>query len=122
SDWWFRRTLSSGDAYDIYHATGNDYVDDLGRLPRGCRRVLTVHDMIHEVWFKDHADAEPAREAKRRAVEQSDLVICVSQATKRDMIRILGTDESKIRVIYHANPLTAPGDGPRPVQRPYLLF
>lgn len=65
------------------------------------KRVLTVHDMIHEKFASPHFLWDRASKYKLLAVNRADHIICISEATKRDLIDLFGVDEEKISVIYH---------------------
>ena len=58
-----------------------------------CKRILTVHDLIHEIYFNDYN--------KKKALMNIDKIICVSKKTKKDLINLYGVNEKKIDVIYH---------------------
>ena len=65
--------------------------------------VVTIHDLA---FFKfPEIFATPAHESFRRQIKislaQADRVICVSEATKRDSINILGVPASNIDVVRH---------------------
>jgi glycosyltransferase involved in cell wall biosynthesis len=112
----FRR-FAARNAPDVYHTT---YYEDPVRALRA-KRVVTVHDMIHEIFPADFPRDRTA-EHKRIAVERADQIIAVSESTKRDLIRLLRTPPEKIRVIYHGNSLRSPGGEDVPVTGPYVLF
>lgn len=67
----------------------------------GAARVVTVHDMIHELFSKEFSNADRTPERKRTAVARCDHVICISESTKRDLVKILGVTDSKISVVHH---------------------
>jgi glycosyltransferase involved in cell wall biosynthesis len=67
-----------------------------------CPVVVTVYDMIHELFPESFSNRVDTRGAKRAAVHRADHVICISENTKRDLMRILGVPEQKISVIYLA--------------------
>jgi glycosyltransferase involved in cell wall biosynthesis len=63
-------------------------------------RVLTVYDMIHEM-FAEYFKHDPHTTiAKRAAVLRADHVICISESTRRDVIRLFGVDERKTSVVH----------------------
>ncbi len=112
----FQRFASKSHA-DIYHPT---YYDDPYPGFRR-RRVLTVYDMIHEL-FPDNFPRDSTAEHKRLAVRKADRIIAISEATKRDLIRILGTPSEKIQVVHLANSLrSSPGQRILSLA-PYFLF
>lgn len=83
---------------DIVHET---YFFPYRLGPRRARRVLTIYDMIHEKFassFFSRADKTPRYKAQ--AAERADHVICISEATRRDAIEILGLHPDKTSVIH----------------------
>ncbi len=100
---------------------------------KGIPFVLTVHDMIHEIyghgsksWFS--LDAQVV-ENKRFLAESADAVITVSENTRLDLLRFCpDLDPNKIHVIHHGNSMR-PGqlddsnvDSPNIPKSQYLLF
>jgi glycosyltransferase involved in cell wall biosynthesis len=70
---------------------------------KGILNILTVHDFTHE---KGLASAWPVSllntRLKKNSIARADGVICVSEATKRDLLQYYpDTPEDKIRVILH---------------------
>lgn len=80
---------------DIYHHT---YY--LANYAKGMANVITVYDMIHELYPSDFHPSDKTQENKRQAITQADHIICISQATKKDLMRILNIPEAKISVVY----------------------
>lgn len=72
------------------------------RLPvnRNHNIVTTVHDFTYELY-----NSGPAlwvhRWQKNRAIRASDLVICVSENTARDLMRFVPVPENKIRIVHN---------------------
>jgi glycosyltransferase involved in cell wall biosynthesis len=63
--------------------------------------VLTVHDMIHELfpeYFSPHDHFVPF---KRTTITRADHIIAISESTKRDLQHIFNIPEEKISVVYH---------------------
>lgn len=81
--------------YDIVHLTWNArYLNDVckGKL------VVTIHDMIHELFMKN---ATIEIRNKKRAIEDSTLIVADSYSTKNDILSIYPyVDEEKIKVVY----------------------
>jgi glycosyltransferase involved in cell wall biosynthesis len=81
---------------------------------RGAKRIVTVHDMIPELmpYTRRRLDLLTL---KRRYVDTADHVICVSEATKRDLLEVYGPIEAPISVVHHGvdSRFTA-GDAPLP--------
>lgn len=88
--------------FDIFHPT---YYDDYFLPFLGSRPfVLTIHDMIHELYPELLNDFETIRR-KSLLAKKAAHIIAVSENTKKDIINILGTPKEKISVIYHSNSL-----------------
>lgn len=85
----------------------NDFSDDIifhsthYRLPnRKVKTVTTVHDFTYELYR--HGPARWMHSwQKFRAIRNSDLVICVSHNTAKDLMRFCPIDEKKIRVVHN---------------------
>jgi glycosyltransferase involved in cell wall biosynthesis len=116
--------------HDLIHTTFYDPVALVGR--RGAALAVTLHDMIPELF----PSLFPARglygraitrrwiQGKRRLCERADLVLAVSEHTKRDAVRLYGLDPDKIVVVHHGVSLAADYDVPPVAYLParYLLF
>lgn len=112
-----RRIMRRGN-YDIIHPT--DY--NLEALKYNVRpMVITAHDLIHkrlEGWFKPQTI-----ENIDRCIMNADALIAISQATKNDMVKYYGIDESRISVVYHGyTPVENLRGGESPVDGRYILF
>ena len=66
----------------------------------GARRVVTVHDMIPELLPKTRRRLDFLT-LKRRYVMTADHVICVSEATRQDLLRCYGPIPAPITVVHH---------------------
>lgn len=74
----------------------------------GVPRVVTVHDMIPELFPASERRLDRITD-KRRFVESADHVICVSHSTRDDLLRIYGDIQVPISVIPHGvDPIFAP--------------
>ncbi len=108
-------------APDIYHIT---YYDRIPFHFRKTKIVVSVYDMIHEL-FPNEYDIK-ASILKKECISKADLVICISENTKLDLIRLFGIDKTKIHVIYlgFANFLEASNkiSTPEVLNKSYILF
>lgn len=88
--------------FDIFHPTYYDdyFLDYLGNKPF----VLTIHDMIHEIYPELFNERETQKK-KALLAKKAAHIIAVSEKTKKDIRDILEVSEDKISVIYHANSL-----------------
>jgi glycosyltransferase involved in cell wall biosynthesis len=90
--------MMSGSNPDIIHET---YYAAKSIGSNKARRIVTVHDMIHEKFSSVLDRNNSFAIIKAMAIRRADHIICVSQNTKKDLIEILGIDESKVSTIYH---------------------
>jgi glycosyltransferase involved in cell wall biosynthesis len=92
-----KKALSKQD-FDIFHPTYYDpyFLKHLNKKPF----VLTIVDMIHEIFPQIFPKVDATSENKRILAEEASKIIAISDNTKYDIIRFFGIDESKISVIY----------------------
>lgn len=69
-------------------------------IGHGRKRVLTVYDMIHELFPAEFANTAPMTAAKRVAVARADHVICISESTRQDLTRLFGVDPARTSVVH----------------------
>ncbi|MBE0417862.1 MAG: glycosyltransferase family 4 protein [Coriobacteriia bacterium] len=114
-----RRRTAAGDMC-VYHPTYYQMHQPTGG--GGCPVVLTVHDMIHELF--ELPDREKTMESKRRAVEAADHIITGSEHTKRDVQELLGVDGANITVIPHGRTFRGDEPGNRQLALPerFILY
>jgi glycosyltransferase involved in cell wall biosynthesis len=82
---------------DLVHET---YYAKRTVAPKKCPIVITVYDMVHELFSKNFNANNSANKLKRLAIERADHVICISESTKQDLMRLFGTAEEKISVTH----------------------
>ena len=112
-----------------HRSTNADVVHSTFYLTRALRdfpgrpHVVTVHDMIPELFPESRRRADKITD-KRRYVDQAAHIICVSESTKADLLRIFGDVQAPISVIPHGvNPRFAPTGARIPgFPREYLLY
>ncbi|WP_298716210.1 glycosyltransferase family 1 protein [Chitinophaga sp.] len=63
--------------------------------------VITVHDMIHELFPEYFSTNEIYVQYKRETITRADHLIAISESTKNDLQRIYNIPEEKITVVYH---------------------
>jgi glycosyltransferase involved in cell wall biosynthesis len=90
------------------------------------KRVITVHDMIHEKFAPSKDPTGELAKTKAIAIDRADRIICVSKNTRKDLIEILGVDEAKVSTIYHGSTPNCNIDRdieqiPQ-IEKPYLLY
>lgn len=94
--------------------------------PTGVPVVLTVFDMINELFPGNFPAADSTRLHKRMCVERADHVLCISECTANDLTRLCNISREKISVTYlGCSPIFDTPGAPfetAPHSRPYLLF
>ncbi len=64
-----------------------------------CKRVITVYDLIHEIYYKDYNKPNNFK-PKKKAFDYIDKIICISNNTKKDLLNFYDVDEKKVEVIH----------------------
>lgn len=100
------RVLKKTD-FDVFHPTYYSpyFLSNLGNKPF----VVTVYDMIHAK-FTDLFPNDQTPGHIKALTERADKIIAISESTKRDLIELFGTDESKIEVVYLGNSMVVNDD------------
>ena len=89
------------DKPDIIHTT---YYDN--EFPKNSNNlVVTVFDLIHEI-FKDDYNKKNNFLPKQKILKIAKQIICISESTKKDLIKFYNIDEKKITVTYLSNSLS----------------
>ena len=76
------------------------YSKNLKGIKNNTPIVVTVFDMISELYPERKPRFRKVVDVKRLSVENSDLVLSISERTKRDLIELYGVAEDKIVVTY----------------------
>lgn len=91
---WLNRVHTVGLEADIVHHTYY-YPSHLSWFPRPKVRAVTVYDMIPELFPND---APATHRAKREYVAAADIVFCISETTKKDLLRLYGQPRGRVVV------------------------
>lgn len=93
-------------------------------LPAGkARRVTTVYDCIHERYPEMFPDTTEVLENKAASIHRADHVFCISENTRRDVIKHYSVAPEKLSVVYLGSSLRVTGELPRcPIAEPFVLF
>ena len=88
--------------------------------------VLTVFDMINELFPDSFPATDPTARKKRKCVQSADHILCISESTANDLVRICAVPREKISVTYlgYSDIFSAealPNEA-APHGRPYLLY
>ena len=92
--------------------------------------VVTVHDMIHERYpsYFQGSKNEQFRQRKKKCIEESDAIICVSQATCDDVKQFYNIPSDKLHVIHLAcsdvfkKLQNDKKDSKTPINKPFFLY
>lgn len=107
---------------DIIHET---YYSSHIRFNSKPIRITTAHDMIHEEFPSHFSSNDKTIKFKNRTFDEVDHIICISNNTKKDLIRHYHIDNNKISVIYHGiniNFFKKPRLRINGLKLPYLLY
>ena len=105
---------------DVVHET---YYSQKSVAPADSKIVITVYDMIHELYPEFFSARDRTSEYKKTAVDRADHVICISENTQKDLIRLFGVAPEKTTVVHLGFALTQCGQAVLPLQdRPFLLY
>ena len=86
----------------LYHGLSNEIPADMKES--GIPSVVTIHDLIFERfphWY-NKTDRYIYRKKFRYASQEADMVVAISQQTKKDLQEFYDIPEEKIRVIYQS--------------------
>jgi glycosyltransferase involved in cell wall biosynthesis len=105
--------------FDVFHPTYYDdyFLEYIGEKPF----VLTIHDMIYEL-YPEMLNDPPLSKMKANLAKKAAHIIAVSEKTKEDIIEIMGIPANKISVVYHANSLTKANSTNTFFPNKYILF
>jgi len=114
--------------FDVFHPTYYEpyFLKYLQKKPY----VLTVYDMIHELFPEYFKSTDQTRVWKKQLIENAGVVIAISENTRQDIIKFTDVDPGRVQVIYLGNPfehisspeqVTPCPDSPV-FGKPYLLF
>lgn len=113
--------------FDLLHPTYYDpyFLKYIGKKPY----VLTVHDMIHELFPGAFSRGDVLKRGwKKQLIENADAIIAISKNTREDILRLTNAEPDHISVIYHGNPFESikpiPSNKIESVvpEKKYLLF
>ncbi len=90
------------DRVDLFHGLSNELPFGIGRVH--VAKIVTIHDLI----FKRYPHYYPTLDRRiydfksRYACRNADIIIAVSEQTKRDIVEFYGTAPEKIKVVYQS--------------------
>ena len=88
--------------YQIYHPTYYSLLtrEVIGKI--NVPIVVTVYDMIHEMFAETLSPQDQTINLKRSAILAADIILCISESTKSDLLERYPSVEDKVRVTYLA--------------------
>jgi glycosyltransferase involved in cell wall biosynthesis len=86
---------------DVFHGLSHELPL---KLPKSVKTVVTIHDLIHERYpeYYPYFDRKIYTLKFRKACDKADIVVAISEQTKRDIIDFYKVDAGKIQVIYQS--------------------
>jgi len=118
------RNVTAFRHFDIAHPTYYTLLTRQDINSYRCPIVLTVWDMIHELFPAKMDPTGEHAEMKRKAILSAQAIICISENTRKDLLERYSLPESKVRVAHLASEVDASlSHGPELVpSRPYYLY
>ena len=83
---------------NIIHTT---YYDDF-IVDKKKPLIVTVHDLIHEIYYNEFSKEKNYR-PKKKILDSASHIICVSKNTKNDLLKYYDIKDDKISVVYHGS-------------------
>jgi glycosyltransferase involved in cell wall biosynthesis len=83
--------------FDIYHPTHHRF----NPLIRARRMVVTNHDCTQEKFPEEFRYNERVLRFRRALFARADAIICISEASRKDLLHFYEVDPAKTRVIHH---------------------
>jgi glycosyltransferase involved in cell wall biosynthesis len=94
--------------------------------PVAARKICVVYDMIFELFPQCFEEDfwKMTLQRQREAIVSADKIICVSENTRKDIVRLWGVSENRCRTIYigGATAQAAGEEGPVSHDKPFLLY
>ena len=84
--------------FDVFHPTYDDPYF-IKYLKKPC--VVTIHDMVHELYPQYIGNAAQVIPRKKAVMEKADAIIAISEFTKQDLIKVYPHMAGKIQVVHH---------------------
>lgn len=110
--------FQSVNSYSLMHKT---YYYDFGfnvKYPV----VSTIHDMTHELYPDFFSKGDSTAASKKNCVNRSAGIVCVSETTKNDVLRLYNISGENVRTIYHGITIKDDPDAKRIINEPYVLY
>ncbi|HEV2276052.1 MAG TPA: glycosyltransferase family 1 protein, partial [Acidobacteriaceae bacterium] len=83
--------------FDVYHSTLYRFAP----MVRAVRRVTTHHDCVQERFPELFPDRDRIIRSKRRMFAQADLILCVSEASRADLLHFYDIPPERTTVVHN---------------------
>jgi glycosyltransferase involved in cell wall biosynthesis len=113
------RALSMVYRPQLVHETFYSHNRTLGSR---AKTVITVYDMINELFAESFPTSAEWRNMQRAAIHRADHVICISESTRADLIRLYNIDPRITSVTHLASSLAPSSNLLPPLEEPYFLY
>ena len=104
---------------DIVHET---YYSPTKTVPSSSKSVITVYDMVAEQFPDQQSKAPGVLPARKAAFDRAAHLICISQNTRADLIKLYNVDAAKVTVIPLATSILPSTKPPLSVDEPFFLY
>lgn len=121
---YYFNSVSNSNKFNLAHPTYYSLLSRQEINSYSCPVVLTVYDMIHELFSNQIDPSGRQIEEKRKAIHAAQMIICISENTKKDLLERYSLPEDKVKVTHLASSINASmayGSEPVP-SRPYYLY
>jgi len=103
--------------YDVFHQT---------HFETYCLKAIGDKPMVttfHDTNFSNYNPNDHIVSLQKKSLERANIIVAISNNTKKELIELFNIDESKVKVIYHGiNKNNSPLNVNRIVEQPYILF
>jgi glycosyltransferase involved in cell wall biosynthesis len=113
------RALTALKRPDIVHET---YYEAAATAGPAAKVVLTAYDMVDELFPELFPLNARVRGLRERAFQRADHVICISESTRRDLLRLYPVEPAKVSVAHLASSLERGSGEPTSLGDPYFLY
>lgn len=104
---------------DIVHET---YYSPNRTSSTSAKTVITVFDMIEDVLPEYFSTRTKNCEIKKAVFRRADHLICISESTRADLIKLYSVDPHKISVVHLASSLAPPIEPFSGIGEPFFLY
>ena len=105
------------------HIIHDTYYNAVKHNTGNIKKIITVYDMIHELFPDQFLRGDKTTEQKKFAVAEADHIICISNNTQKDLINFFNVNINKTSVIHLGFSFeTKVIKKPEKTSKPYLLY